>query len=157
MNISARVDYGVRALLLIAKGSSTGPENKVKADEIAQAQGLPIKFLEGILSALKGADIIVSHRGASGGYRMAKPASQVSIADVVRALDGPLAEVRGQRPEDMDYQDPATHLRDVWVATRGALRSVLEHVTLQDILDGRMPAEVQHFLAEPGAWQRRII
>ena len=155
MNISARVDYGVRALLLIASRGAADAKTKVKADEIARAQGLPIKFLEGILSALKGADIIVSHRGADGGYRMAKPATDVSIADVVRALDGPLAEVRGLRPEDMDYQEPATHLRDVWVATRAALRSVLEHVSLQDILDGKMPVEVQHYLDEPGAWARR--
>lgn len=155
MNISARVDYGVRALLLISARCANDDHIRVKADEIARAQGLPIKFLEGILSALKAAGIIVSHRGADGGYRMAQSPAEVSIADVVRALDGPLAAVRGQRPEDMDYQEPATHLRDVWVATRGALRSVLEHVSLQDILDGKMPPEVQHYLTEPGAWKRR--
>ncbi|MEN9711381.1 MAG: hypothetical protein RL441_1373 [Actinomycetota bacterium] len=156
MNISARVDYGMRALLHIAGAYEQDPKRLVKADEIARGQGLPIKFLEGILGTLRTAGIIISQRGAEGGYRLAHSPSEITVAKVVRALDGPLAAVRGERPEEVEYVDSAEHLKDVWVATRAALRNVLENVTLHDILAGELPTAIKPLLEEPGAWQRRI-
>ena len=156
MNISARVDYGMRALLHIADVYERDSKQLIKADEIAKAQDLPIKFLEGILGTLRTSGIIISQRGAEGGYRLAHSPSDITVARVVRALDGPLAAVRGERPEEVEYSQPAEHLKDVWVATRAALRTVLEHVTLHDILVGRMPDDVKPLLHEPGAWQRRL-
>jgi Rrf2 family protein len=114
-----------------------------------------MKFLEGILRQLRQAGIVASQRGAEGGYRLDRGPSSITIADVVRALDGPLAAVRGQRPEDLDYSGASEHLRDVWVAVRAAMRHVLEGVTLADVASGSLPPDVTQLLAEPGAWQRR--
>lgn len=146
----------MRALLHIADAYERDSKQLIKADEIAKAQDLPIKFLEGILGTLRTAGIIISQRGAEGGYRLAQSPSDITVARVVRALDGPLAAVRGERPEEVEYSKPAEHLKDVWVATRSALRTVLEQVTLHDILVGRLPQDVQPLLSEPGAWQRRL-
>ena len=146
----------MRALLHIAKAYESDPKQLVKADEIARAQGLPVKFLEGILTALRTAGIIISQRGADGGYRLAHAPHDITVAKVVRALDGPLAAVRGERPEEVEYAAPADHLKDVWIATRAALRNVLENVTLHDILVGELPKAVKPLLKEPGAWTRRI-
>lgn len=155
MNISARVDYGMRAVLHIAAHANPDTKKMVKADEIARAHDLPIKFLEGILGALRSAGIVISQRGAEGGYRLAERPSDITVADVVRALDGPLAAVRGERPEEVDYAKPADHLKDVWIATRAALRNVLEKITIEEILEGNMSDEIRGLLREPGAWQRR--
>lgn len=125
------------------------------ADELAGLQGLPVKFLEGILTQLRRAGLVTSKRGAEGGYQLGRPADQIVVAEVFRALEGPIATVRGQAPEDMAYPGAAEHLRDVYVATRAALRLVLEHVTMADIASGELPPDVQAFLAEPGAWERR--
>jgi Rrf2 family protein len=114
-----------------------------------------VKFLEGILTQLRRAGLVLSKRGAEGGYRLARPAAEIAVADVFRALDGPIAAVRGQAPEDMDYPGAAEHLRDVWVATRAALRTVLEQVTLADVVSGELPDTARGLLAEPGAWERR--
>lgn len=146
----------MRALLHIAKAYESDPKQLVKADEIARAQDLPVKFLEGILTALRTAGIIISQRGADGGYRLAHAPHDITVAKVVRALDGPLAAVRGERPEEVEYAAPADHLKDVWIATRAALRNVLENVTLHDILVGELPKAVKPLLKEPGAWTRRI-
>ena len=146
----------MRALLHIAKAYESDPKQLVKADEIARAQDLPVKFLEGILTALRTAGIIISQRGADGGYRLAHAPHDITVAKVVRALDGPLAAVRGGRPEEVEYAAPADHLKDVWIATRAALRNVLENVTLHDILVGELPKAVKPLLKEPGAWTRRI-
>lgn len=146
----------MRALLHIAAAYEQDSKRLVKADEIAKAHNLPIKFLEGILGTLRTAGIIISQRGAEGGYRLAHAPSDITVAKVVRALDGPLAAVRGERPEEVEYAEPAGHLKEVWVATRSALRNVLEQVTLHDILSGELPAGVQPLLHEPGAWQRRL-
>ncbi len=146
----------MRALLHIAKAYEADPKQLVKADEIAKAHDLPIKFLEGILTTLRTAGIILSQRGADGGYRLAHAPKDITVAKVVRALDGPLAAVRGERPEEVEYAAPADHLKDVWVATRAALRNVLESVTLHDILVGELPKSVKPLLEEPGAWNRRI-
>lgn len=155
MHISARVDYGMRALLELAGASTTDAKALVKGDALAAAQSVPVKFLEAILRDLRIDGIVESRRGVEGGYRLARPADQITVAQVVRALDGPLAAVRGERPEDMTYVGAATHLQDVWIAARVAIRSVLEAVTLAQIATGELPAEVQGLLAMPGAWERR--
>lgn len=152
MHISAKVDYAVRALLTLAAAEGTHP---VTAETLATAQGLPVKFLEAILSDLRRAGLVRSHRGAEGGYRLARPAGEVTVADVIRPLDGPLAEVRGLRPEATEYQGDARHLQEVWVAVRASLRSVLESVTLADILSGKLPRPVAKLTQAPGAWESR--
>jgi Rrf2 family protein len=152
MQVSARVDYGIRALVEL---TGTGEERLVTADALAEVQGIPVKFLEGILTQLRRAGLVVSKRGAEGGYRLARRPDEITVADVFRALDGPIAAVRGMAPEDMSYPGAAEHLREVWVATRAALRLVLESTTLADLVEGTMPEPVQQLLASPGAWERR--
>jgi Rrf2 family protein len=152
MQVSARVDYGIRALVELA---SRDDGRRVTAEELAALQGLPEKFLEGILTHLRRAGLVTSKRGADGGYLLGRPAERITVADVFRAIDGPIAAVRGQAPEDLDYPGAAQHLRDVWVATRAALRLVLEHVTLADVVRGDLPAQAADLLAQPGAWERR--
>jgi Rrf2 family protein len=149
--ISAKADYACRALLTLAAAGG-GP---LKGEVLAREQGLPLKFLENTLTALRHARILDTQRGLDGGYRLARPADQITVADIMRPLDGPLAEVRGEKPEDAVYEGPAAHLRDVWVAVRAALREVLEAVTLADIVSGDLPPAVVELLARPGAWERR--
>jgi Rrf2 family protein len=139
----------MRALLALADRPDTKP---VKAEEIARGQGIPLKFLENILVELRKDGLVASQRGAEGGYRLAKAPDQTSVAAVIRAVDGPLAEVRGIRPEDANYVGPAEHLRDVWVAVRASLREVLESVTLADIVSGHLPRKVAKLNADPEAW-----
>jgi Rrf2 family protein len=155
VHISARVDYGMRALLLLASAAERDPDALVKAETLATAQDVPLPFLERILRQLRRADLVASQRGPDGGWRLAQPASRTTVADVVRALDGPLAAVRGMRPEDTEYDAPAEHLVAVWVALRAAMRSVLEQITLDDVRSGAMPPHVRDLLALPGAWTRR--
>lgn len=143
----------MRALLELARVSDPGV--LVKGDDLAAAQGIPMKFLEAILRDLRNDGIVASRRGIDGGYRLARPAAEITVADVVRSLEGPLAAVRGERPEDVDYRGGAAHLREVWIASRVAIRSVLEHVTLQQIADGQLPTEIAVLLQTPGAWERR--
>ena len=149
MRVSAKVDYAVRAGAELA-AAGDGP---VKGDHIARAQGIPLKFLENILNELRHARIVQSQRGAEGGYWLAKDAAQVAIADVIRAVEGPIANVRGERPEQVEYAGAAEALREVWIAVRGNLRAVLETVTLADLAAGRLPAEVSRIAADPDAWQ----
>lgn len=155
MHISAKADYGMRALLELVAARREDPRRLVKGEAIASAQGIPLKFLEGILRQLRQAGIIASQRGADGGYRLDRDPAEVTVADVVRALDGPLAAVRGERPEELEYAGASAHLREVWIALRAAMRMVLEHTTLQDVADNALPDDVTRMLAEPGAWQRR--
>ena len=155
MHISARVDYGMRALLELTGPSAEVPRVLVKGEALANAQAVPVKFLEAILRDLRIAGIVESRRGAEGGYRLARPANQVTVADVVRALDGPLAAVRGERPEAFTYAGAAEHLQEVWIAARVAIRSVLEAVTLAQVASGELPAEISNLLETPGAWERR--
>jgi len=155
MHVSARVDYAMRALLELTQAANDRPGELVKGDALARAQQIPPKFLEGILRQLRGAGIVASQRGAEGGYRLARPADSVTVADVVRALDGPLAEVRGDRPESAAYAGPAERLQDVWVATRAALRGVLDHVTLADIAGDHLPDVVRDYTGDPEAWSPR--
>ena len=150
MHVPAKVDYGLRALLALAAGGTAQTAEALAAD-----QGLPPRFLGAILADLRRAGIVGSQRGAEGGYRLARPAEEISLADVFRALDGPLAEVRGFRPEDTEYQGAAEHLKDVWVAVRASLRSVLENVTLADVATGELPPSVAELTADPRAWEPR--
>ncbi len=148
MHIPARVDYGMRALLQLAAS-----DEPLTADELAAAQDLPVRFLRAILSDLRRAGILSSQRGVSGGFHLARPADQVTVADVIRTLDGPLAEVRGSRPNDLTYEGAATYLRTVWVATRSAMRLVLEGTTLADVVAGQFSDQVQGLVDNPEAWR----
>jgi Rrf2 family protein len=148
VRVSAKADYAIRAAVELA-AAGDGP---VKGERLAQAQEIPSNFLENILSDLRNAGIVASRRGADGGYWLARPAADVSLADVIRAVDGPLANVRGVRSEQVVYQGSAEKLRDVWVAVRASLRSVLENVTLADLANGELPASVRTLVADPDAW-----
>ncbi|MDQ6927689.1 MAG: Rrf2 family transcriptional regulator [Actinomycetota bacterium] len=151
MRVSAKVDYAVRALVELA-AAGAGP---VKGDVISAAQDIPLNFLENILRDLRRAGIVGSQRGAVGGYRLVVPAEQITIADVVRAVEGALADVRGLPPEEVEYAGPAAALKDVWIATRATLRSVLEVVTIADVASGRLPADVVALTNATDAWARR--
>jgi Rrf2 family protein len=148
VRVSAKADYAIRAALELAAAG----EGPVKGDRIAQAQEIPQNFLENILADLRNAGIVASRRGADGGYWLARPAAEVSLADVIRAVDGPLANVRGVRSEQLSYHGSAEPLLDVWVAVRASLRSVLERVTLADVAAGDLPANVRELAADPEAW-----
>jgi Rrf2 family protein len=124
----------------------------VKGDRIAQAQDIPSNFLENILGDLRNAGLVASRRGADGGYWLARPAEEISLADIIRAVDGPLANVRGVRSEQVSYEGSAVPLRDVWVAVRASLRGVLERVTLADLARGELPESVRALAADPDAW-----
>ncbi|EME23334.1 RrF2 family transcriptional regulator [Rhodococcus triatomae] len=151
MHISAKVDYAVRTLVELA-GAESPP---VKAEYLATAQAIPHKFLEAVLGDLRRAELVQSRRGPDGGYWLARPAEQIAVADVIRSVEGPLASVRGERPEEVEYDGPAKPLRDVWIAVRVNLRAVLEEVTVADIASGTLPEFVGRLTADPEAWQRR--
>ena len=153
MEISAKSDYAVRALLELA---SKAP-NLVKIDVVVGDQQLPRKFVEAILGDLRRAGIVRSMRGADGGYALARPASEISIGSVIRAVDGPLAEVRGLRPDEMNYTGLAEHLPGLWIAVRAALRKVLDETSLQQLLTGKMPAHVRKMIEDPSSWTRRAL
>jgi Rrf2 family protein len=146
--ISAKVDYAVRAMCAVTAAG----DRAVTAESLAVAQGLPPKFLESILNDLRRAGLLRSQRGADGGYRLARPAKEITVADIIRPLDGPLAEVRGLRPEAASYEGAAEHLQQVWIAVRSSLRSVLEKVTLADIVAGKLPRSVIQLTEKPEAW-----
>ena len=152
MRISAKVDYAVRAAVELAAAEDEEP---IKGEVIAEAQGIPLKFLENILGELKHVGIVKSRRGAQGGYWLAKPANEVSLGDIVRAVEGPLASVRGEGPEDLEYKGGAAPLQRVWIALRANLRAVMDEVTLADVVADELPVEVRE-LSEPAeAWSPR--
>ena len=151
MRVSAKTDYAVRALLELAVAND-GP---VKGERLAQAQAIPLKFLENILTDLRHAGIVRAQRGAEGGYWLARAADEVSLGEVIRAVDGPLASVRGEAPEDVAYDGAAENLRTVWVALRASMRSVLDEITLADVVAGKLPARVLRLTESPEAWSRR--
>jgi Rrf2 family protein len=151
VKVSAKADYAVRAAVELA-ASGDGP---VKGDRVARAQEIPLNFLENILVDLRNAGLVASKRGADGGYWLARPADEITLADVIRAVDGPLANVRGVRPEALVFAGTAEPLRDVWVAVRASLRAVLEQVTLADLAAGRLPGNVSELAADPDAWSPR--
>lgn len=146
MRISAKVEYAVLAMVELARSG----DELAKASALAEATGVPVKFLEAILSDLKRDRLVTGVRGPEGGHRLASDPATVTVADIIRAVEGPLAEVHGSRPEESDER-----LREVWVAVRVALRTVLERVTVHDLVDGSMPEEVRALLAEPEAWISR--
>ena len=152
MRVSAKVDYAVRALVELAAAAGTGP---VKGDAIAAAQHIPLRFTENILSDLRRAGVVASQRGAVGGYWLKEPSDTITVADVIRYVEGPLADVRGEPPEEVSYAGAATALQDVWIATRATLRSVLEVVTIADIATGHLPDVVQRLAGDPDARSRR--
>lgn len=149
VRVSAKADYALRAVIELA-AAADGP---VKGERIAQAQEMPLKFLENILSDLRHAGIVRSQRGLEGGYWLARPAEEISVADVVRAVEGPIANVRGAGPETVDYVGAAAPLREVWIAVRANLRAVLEQVTIADIARNELPESVARLVREPDAWQ----
>lgn len=151
MRISAKVDYAVRAAIELAVAG----EQLTKADAIARAQDIPPKFLENILGDLRQGGLVRSQRGAEGGYRLARPADEITIADIIRVVEGPMASVRGGRPEDVEYAGNAEPLRRLWIAVRAALRQVNEHVTLADLASGRLPREIESLTRGRDAWVTR--
>jgi Rrf2 family protein len=151
VQVTAKVDYAVRAMVELAAADG-GP---VKGEAIATAQGVPFRFLENILLELRHAKLVRSQRGSEGGYRLARPAETITIADVIRTVEGPIASIRSERPDELAYAGPAASLRDVWVALRANMRAVLESVTLADVARGELPAEVLRLTAEPEVWEPR--
>lgn len=151
MQVSARADYALRAAseLARAKVDGTGP---LKGERISENQGIPKKFMENILLDLKHSGIVRTQRGASGGYWLALPAEEIALADVIRAVEGPLANVRGEWPEAVEYAGAAERLREVWIAVRASLRSVLETVTLADVVEDNLPESVEKLTKDPAAW-----
>jgi Rrf2 family protein len=147
---TAKADYAVRAAVELASAG-----DMVTADQIAQAQSIPVNFLENILRDLRRAGLIESRRGQAGGYLLARPADEISIADVIRAVEGPLANVRGLSPDQLQYEGSAAKLREVWVALRANVRNVLEQVTLADVARGELPAHVEELTRDADAWVRR--
>jgi Rrf2 family protein len=152
MRISAKVDYAVRAAIELAAARDEEP---TKGDSIADAQGIPLKFLENILGELTHHGIVGSRRGAHGGYWLSQPAEEVTLADIVRAVEGPLATVRGEGPEDLAYRGESAPLQKVWIALRANLRAVMEEVTLADVVSGDLPAEVKELSGPAEAWSPR--
>jgi Rrf2 family protein len=151
MRLSAKADYALRASVELA-AAGDGP---VKADAISRAQEIPLRFLEQILLDLKHAGLVQSQRGAEGGYWLARPAAEVTLADLIRAVEGPLANVRGQRPEELEYRGSATPLQDVFIALRANIRAVLETVTLADVASGELPESVRELARDRDAWNPR--
>jgi Rrf2 family protein len=150
MRTTAKADYAVRAAVELAAAG-----DMVTAEHLAQATGIPHNFLENILGDLRRAGLVESRRGQAGGYLLAKPADEISLAEVIRAVEGPLANVRGLSPDTLNYEGSAAKLRDVWVALRASVRSVLEQVTLADVARGELPAHVEELTRDADAWVRR--
>ncbi|MEO3935750.1 Rrf2 family transcriptional regulator [Dermatophilaceae bacterium Soc4.6] len=153
MDISAKTDYAIRALLSVAAHAGDG--HPVSVEALVQEQGLPRKFLESILGDLRRGGLVTSQRGPAGGYTLARPATEIGIADIFRVVDGPLAEVRGRRPHETSYDGVAQHLPTLWVAVRASLRRVLDDTTLADLLSGDLPSHVTELAAAPDAWRSR--
>lgn len=151
MQITARSDYAIRAAVEL----TIDPERARSGNDLARAQELPAKFLEAILRDLTRAGLVTSQRGSAGGYRLARPAADINLAEIMRAVDGPLAAVRGVPPETVSYAGPAEALTQVWVAVRAAVRTVLEDTTLADLAAGDLPAQVRSLIADDEAWRRR--
>ena len=151
MQVTARVEYALRAVAELA----AHPEAPLSRGDIAQAQNLPGKFLESILRDLTREGILVSRRGSGGGFQLARPPSEISLAEVVRAMDGPLAVVRGIAPEGVTYSGAAAALTQVWVAVRAAVRTILEDTTLADLASGELPDHVRELISAEDAWHRR--
>lgn len=151
VRVTAKVDYAVRAAIVLAAAGRDGM-GPVKGEVIAADQDIPARYLEGILAELRQAEIVRSRRGADGGYWLASAPDEVSMADLIRAVEGPLANVRGERPESLVYPAGTGSLQRVWIATRASMRRVLEVVTLQDVLDDTLPTGLDELVSDPEAW-----
>ena len=151
MQVSARADYALRAAAELAQAAAEG-KGPLKGERISEAQGIPKKFMENILLDLKHSGIVRTQRGAAGGYWLARPAGETTLADIIRAVEGPLANVRGEFPETVEYQGVARPLTEVWIAVRANLRAVLETVTLADLVEGALPAPIGKLTRDPEAW-----
>jgi Rrf2 family protein len=150
MRVTAKVDYAVRAALVLARAWEA-ESGAVKGVQIGTEQEIPVKYLENILSELRQSSLVRSQRGAEGGYWLAKAPDQIAVADIIRAVEGPLATVRGERAEQLEYTD-CGGLQDMWIAVRASLRAVLEQVTLADVLAGSLPVTVQSLVDDPASW-----
>ena len=157
MRVTAKVDYAVRASVELARAVEDGDvrAHRVKGQQIATDQGIPPKFLENILADLKRSGLVGSVRGADGGYWLNRQPDTVTVADVIRAVEGPLADVRGEPPEELAYPEGLDALQRTWIALRSNLRAVLEHVTLADLVAGKLDAEIDRLADIPDAWERR--
>lgn len=153
MRVSAKADYAVRAAVELAAAE----EGPVKGERLAEAQQIPLQYLEHILLDLKHSGIVRARRGAKGGYWLARPAAEVTVADVIRAVEGPIADVQSTPPEAITYSGHAERLREVWIAVRASLRSVLEVVTLADLVVGELPPIVAELTSQPGAWHASTV
>jgi Rrf2 family protein len=151
VKVTAKADYALRAALELAAAES----ELVKGERLARAQDIPLKFLENILVDMRHAALVHAQRGADGGYRLARDPADITVGQVIRAVEGPLASVRGQPPESVEYDGPAEHLQEVWIALRASLRSVLDDLTLADVVAGRLPAHIKRLTEAPDAWLRR--
>lgn len=151
MQVSAKTDYALRAVTELARAAVEG-EGPLKGEMLSESQRVPRKFLENILLDLKRSGIVRTQRGASGGYWLALPPEEITLARVIRAVEGPLANVRGEWPESVEYTGAAEHLREVWIAVRANLRAVLETVTLADVVDGKLPTSITTLTNDPEAW-----
>jgi Rrf2 family protein len=152
MRVTAKADYAVRAVVELSSAEQEAPR---KVDDVSRAQGIPLSFLENIRTQLKSAGIVRSQRGPEGGYWLARPATDITLAQIIRAVEGPLVGVRGQRPEEVSYTGTAEPLQQVWIALRANLRAVLEHVTVADVADGDLPEAVLALTRDEDAWQAR--
>ena len=152
MHVTAKADYAVRAVVELA-GSSQGSPRKV--DDVATSQAIPVSFLENILTQLRSAGVVRSQRGPEGGYWLAVAPDELTLADVIRAVEGPLVGVRGQRPEEIEYTGSAEQLQQVWIALRANLRKVLEEVTVADVAGGKLPRSVLALTKAEAAWETR--
>ncbi|MGK2878342.1 MAG: RrF2 family transcriptional regulator [Solirubrobacterales bacterium] len=153
MRVSAKVDYALRAAVELA--AHEDEERLLTSEGIAERQGIPHAFLTNILQALRQAGLVTSKRGPVGGHKLSKPAKDILIADVIRAIDGPLAGVSGQHPEELEFIGSAKPLQDVWIAVRANLREILEHVTLADVAANDLPKIVGKRAANEDAWVSR--
>jgi Rrf2 family protein len=152
VRLTVKADYAIRAMAELAARSDGTP---IKAEELAEAQDIPRGFLLGILAELRNAGLVSSQRGHDGGFALRRAPKEITLADVIRAVNGPLAMVGDDRPGEISYTGAATVLGDVWVAVRASLRSVLERVTLADLANGRLPNSVERFTRDPDSWAHR--
>ena len=148
MRVSARADYAIRAVTELAVAGDA----RVKRDVIAERQAIPLEFLESVLLSLKHAGIVQSQRGSAGGFRLSRPASDITLGDVIRAVDGPMSDVRGDRPEEVAYEGSARHLNVIWIAVRASLREILDGTSVEALVRGKFPKHVRMLTEDPAAW-----
>ncbi len=156
MRVTHRVDYAVRACTALARMLAAEPAVPVSKERLATAESIPPTFLDAILRQLRNSGVLKSHRGPEGGWTFARPPAEISVADLIRVLEGPLASVRGVRPDELAAQGEPEPFVSLWIAVRVSLRSVLEAVTVADLAAGRLPAQVRRLTTRPGAWDQAV-